>query len=204
MMLIMLSAGASELAIAEWASLFAEMGLGISKSLGDILGPCAFAICMGIGRVLFGKFSERMKLEKWLMFSFLLCVASYLLTSLSPNPYLSLVGCMLTGLSVAIMWPGTYSLGASHLPHGGTAMFAFFALAGDLGCTLGPLVIGSVSDYVIGGGKIFTGLFAGDAATVGLKSGIFVTTLFPLVAVFATLYLFLKSRKKKDISGNRL
>ncbi len=198
MMIIMVAAGASELSIAQWASMFAEKGLGISKALGDILGPCAFAIFMGIGRVFFGIFGERMKLERWLIGSFALCVISYLIAALAINPYISLAGCMICGLSVAIMWPGTYSLGARRLPRGGTLMFALFAFAGDMGCTLGPMLIGSISDAVIGGVNFVGGLISGDAETVGMKTGILFAVVFPLVAIFASVMLLRNKDKDKN------
>ncbi len=202
MMILMLAAGASELSISQWASMFAEKGLGISKTLGDILGPCAFAIFMGIARVLFGIYGERIKLEKCLTASFVLCVISYLIASLSQNPYISLAGCMLCGFSVAIMWPGTYSLGAKRLPGGGTLMFALFAFAGDMGCTFGPMIIGAISDTVINNGNILGGFIEGSPETVGMKTGILFAVIFPLVAIFASLILHLQ-KKKKDKSKSK-
>ncbi len=202
MMIIMLAAGASELAMSQWASMFAEKGLGVSKAIGDILGPCAFAIFMGIGRVIFAKFGERLKLEKWICGSFVLCLITYLITALSTDPYISLMGCMLSGLSVALMWPGTYSLGAKHIPMGGTLMFALFAFAGDIGCALGPALIGAVSDYVFKNGPLLGGLIIGDLESVGMKTGILLASLFPLAAILACIVFIRCIRSKNNLNNN--
>ena len=144
--ILMLAAGAAEQAMSQWASSFAEMGLGVSKSMGDILGPCAFAVLMGIARVIYAKYSEKMNLAKYMLFSASLCVVSYLLAALSPYPLLSLVGCALCGFSVGIMWPGTICMATERISNGGVKMFALLALAGDIGCTLGPTTAGWVAD----------------------------------------------------------
>jgi len=144
--IIMLCAGAAEQAMSQWASSFAEMGLGVTKSVGDLLGPCAFAVLMGIARVIYAKYSERMNLSKYMMFSSALCVISYLIAALSPIPLLSLVGCALCGFAVGIMWPGTICMATEHIPHGGVKMFALLALAGDAGCTLGPTAVGWIAE----------------------------------------------------------
>lgn len=133
----MLCAGASEQAVSQWASTFAENALGIGKTAGDLAGPMAFALLMGISRAIFGKYGDRLNLDKFMLFSTLLCIASYLCIALVPVPAISLIGCALCGLSVGILWPGTFSKASSGLPAGGTAMFALLALAGDLGCTAG-------------------------------------------------------------------
>ncbi len=200
MLVIMMAAGASELAMSQWASMFAEKGLGVSKAVGDILGPCAFAAFMGIGRVIFAIFGERLKLEKWICGSFVLCFITYLITALSTNPYISLLGCMLSGLAVALMWPGTYSLGAKHIPLGGTLMFALFAFAGDIGCTIGPAVIGAVSDHVFKNGPLLGGLILGDTESVGMKTGILFAALFPLAAIFAC-FIFIRCIRSKNKSN---
>jgi len=199
LMAVMLAAGASELGMAQWASYFAERGLGVAKSLGDLLGPCTFALAMGLGRLLFGLFGSRLKTERWITASFLLCIASYLLTALSPYPVLSLLGCTVCGLSVALLWPGTYTLGADILPHGGTPMFALFALAGDVGCAAGPSLVGFISDAVTSDG-IVTGLgfLTGDTETVGIKLGLLLAAVFPATAVAACLVLL--KIKKRDKS----
>ena len=145
--LLMACAGASEQAMSQWASAFAEAGLGVSKTIGDLAGPCAFAVCMGLTRALYGKFSDKVPLIRFMAASGALCIVSYLLASLSANPVAALVGCSLCGLSVGTMWPGTFSLAAKGMPRGGTAMFALLALAGDLGCTSGPALVGTVSEW---------------------------------------------------------
>ncbi len=166
--LIMLCSGASEIAMSQWASAFAESGLKVSKAVGDLLGPCLFAVLMGSARVFYSKISEKIPLTKMMTASALLCIISYLTASLSPLPLLSLFGCALCGLSVGIMWPGTFSLAADKIPTGGTAMFAFLALFGDMGCSVGP---GSV-------GKAIT-LFGGD-----MNKGMLLGTVFPVLLIF--------------------
>ena len=167
-MLAMVCAGASEQAVSQWASAFAEMGLGVSKTLGDLTGPMLFALMMGLARAIYGKYGDRIRLEKFMLLSCLLCVASYLITSLSPWPALGLVGCGICGFSVGIFWPGTFSMASASLRRGGTALFCMLALAGDLGCSLGPTVVGMASSAV------------GD----NLKIGILVAILFPLLLTF--------------------
>ena len=164
-MVMMVCSGASEQAVSQWASAFAERGLGISKTMGDLAGPMAFAIFMGSARAFYGKFGEKMNLDRFMKGSLALCIFSYLLISLSPWPALSLVGCAICGLSVGILWPGTFSKAAATLRRGGTAMFALLALGGDLGCSGGPSLVGFVADR-----------FGGE-----LKSGILVAILFPVV-----------------------
>ncbi len=158
LMVMMLCAGASEQGISQWASAFAEMGLGISKAAGDLLGPMAFAIFMGASRAFYGKFGDRINLDRFMTVSTILCMASYLVAGLFPIPLLNLVGCALCGLSVGIMWPGTFSKAAVSLKTGGTAMFALLALAGDLGCSSGPTLVGFVSDAI--GGNMKLGILA--------------------------------------------
>lgn len=143
--LLMMCSGASELAMSQWASALAENGLHISKTAGDLAGPCFFAILMGSSRVFHSKVGERFDLAAYLAICALICIASYLLVSLSPIAWLSLAGCGICGLSVAAMWPGTFSLAAQTCPKGGTALFALLALAGDTGCSLGPAIVGFVS-----------------------------------------------------------
>ena len=144
-LLMMVCAGASEQAVSQWASTFAEKGLGVSKVIGDLAGPMAFAILMGSARAIYGKFGEKIDLDKFMAGSSLLCVASYLCISLVPSPVFGLIGCAVCGLSVGIMWPGTFSRASAALPRGGTALFALMALAGDLGCSGGPTLVGMVS-----------------------------------------------------------
>nr|MBQ8245397.1 MFS transporter [Oscillospiraceae bacterium] len=159
LMVMMVCSGASEQSVSQWASAFAEQGLGISKTAGDLAGPLTFAVCMGLARLIYGNCGDRLPLEKFMVGSTLLCVSSYLLVSLSPWPALSLVGCAVCGLSVGIMWPGTFSTAAASLRTGGTAMFALLALAGDLGCGGGPTLVGMVSDAL--GGNLKLGILAG-------------------------------------------
>ena len=156
---MMLAAGASELAVSQWASAFAETGLGVSKTVGDLAGPMLFAVLMGAARLFYGKRGEKLPLEKVMLVSGGLCVFSDLLAALSPWPLLSLAGCALTGLGVGIMWPGTFSLASKKLPRGGTAMFALLALAGDLGCASGPTLLGRIAEVSPGGMR--TGLLVG-------------------------------------------
>lgn len=155
---LMIASGASELAMSQWASAFAEQGLGVSKALGDLAGPCMFAVLMGCARVLSAKFDNGMDLTVCMMASAAVCAVSYLLTALSPNPILALIGCGLCGLSVGILWPGVFSLASVHCPRGGTAMFALLALSGDLGCSSGPTLVGMVADAF--GGQLNIGLLA--------------------------------------------
>lgn len=165
MMLMMLCAGASEQAVSQWASTFAEKGLGVTKTIGDLAGPMTFAILMGSSRAFYGKFGHKINLDRFMLGSSVLCIFSYLLIVASPIPFLSLVGCGICGLSVGIMWPGTFSKASVALKNGGTAMFALLALAGDLGCSGGPTLVGFVS----------------SAAADNLKAGILVAIAFPVV-----------------------
>ena len=170
MALLMICAGASEVCIAQWASSFAESGLGVSKVVGDIAGPCAFAFLMGVSRLVFAKLSEKMRLEPMLLVSGALCAGGYLIIALSPNAVLSLVGCGICGFAVGAMWPGTFSLSAGGIKGGGTMMFAFLALAGDVGCTAGPTLVGFVTDAL--GGELQKGLSFGIIFPVILCIGL--------------------------------
>lgn len=163
---LMICAGASEQGMSQWASMFAEDGLNLSKTMGDLLGPCLFAVLMGSSRAFYGKFGEKMNLRKFMAGSGVLCVCSYLLAVFMKNPLLALAGCGLCGLSVGIMWPGTFSLAVKHCPQGGTLMFALFALAGDVGCAAGPGVVSFVAEHL---------------PKFGLKAGLFAAILFPAV-----------------------
>lgn len=158
LMLMMVCSGASEQAVSQWASAFAEQGLGISKIAGDLAGPMAFAVCMGSARAFYGKLGQKLNLDHFMKGSLILCLGSYLLISLSPVPILSLIGCSLCGFSVGILWPGTFSKASAALRRGGTAMFALLALAGDLGCSIGPSLAGWVADAV--GGELRMGILA--------------------------------------------
>ena len=175
---LMICAGASELAMAQWASAFAEAALGLSKTVGDLAGPCLFAATMGLSRVIYGKYGAKMDLVRYMTASGVLCVACYLLASLSQSPLLSLLGCVLCGFSVGIMWPGTISIFSRVLPLGGTAMFALLAMAGDLGGAFGPSAVGFVSQR------------AGDNLQIGLLSG----CVFPLVLLISLFIIRKKTR----------
>lgn len=178
--LLMVCSGASEQAVGQWASTFAEKGLGVSKTIGDLAGPMAFAVMMGTTRAFYGKYGDKINLEKFMTFSALLCIASYLITSLIPSPMLGLLGCAICGLSVGIMWPGTFSLAAASLKGGATAMFALLALAGDLGCTSGPSLVGYVSS-----------MFDDN-----LKIGILSALIFPILLLVG---IYLKRRKEMAV-----
>lgn len=172
-MILMVCAGAGEQAVSQWASAFAEEGLKVKKAVGDLAGPMFFAAMMGASRALYGKYGEKIDLGKMMTYSGILCIASYILISLSPHPALGLIGCGICGLSVGIMWPGTFSMASASIRGGGTAMFAFLALAGDLGCSSGPTLVGQVS-----------GILGNN-----LKLGILVAVLFPILFVISVRYL---------------
>ena len=178
-MLLMMAAGASEMAMSQWASAFAESGLQVSKAVGDLAGPCLFSILMGLARALYGKFGAKINLRAFIMLSGVLCLLSYIATSVSPSPILSLVGCGICGVSVGIMWPGVFSLAAEGMPKGGTALFAMLALAGDLGCTSAPTFVGFVSSA------------AGD----NLRIGIALSVIFPILLIIG-IFLQRKSAKQ--------
>lgn len=184
--MLMICSGASEATMAQWASAFTESALGVSKTVGDLAGPGLFAMFMGISRMLYGKFSEKLDLTKVMLIGGAMCAGCYLLASLSASPILGLAGCSLCGLAVGIMWPGSISISAQKCPRGGTAMFAFLALAGDLGAMVSPAVVGSLSEWA--GGNLKTGLLA--------------ATVFPMVLVWGLLILNKKVRKgtKRDKS----
>ncbi len=159
LLVMMVCAGASEHAIVQWASAFAEAGLGIPKTLGDLAGPMAFGILMGSVRAFYGKFGHKIQLDRFIFGSSVLCVVSFLLVVLVPDPVVNLIGCALCGVGVAILWPGTLSKASVTLRNGGTSMFAYLALAGDVGCAAGPTLVGLVSDSA--GGNLKTGILAG-------------------------------------------
>lgn len=165
LMVIMVCAGASELAMSQWASAFAESALHVSKTVGDLAGPCAFALCMGTARAVYGRYSDHIPLKKMMSLSSILCVVSYVLAGLSGNAIFGLMGCAMCGFSVGIFWPGTFSLAASKLKTGGTAMFALMALAGDVGCSAGPTLVGMLAN-----------IFRGN-----LKAGLLAAVIFPIV-----------------------
>ena len=163
---LMVCAGSSEIAMTQWASAFAESALQVSKTVGDLAGPCGFAICMGISRILYGKFGEKVDLSAFMIFSGILCVGCYLLAGLGNAPALGLIGCALCGFSVGIMWPGSISVASKTIPKGGTAMFALLALAGDLGGTVAPTLVGNISQMA--GDNLKAGILAGIVFPIGL------------------------------------
>lgn len=169
--ILMVASGASEQSMSQWASTFAEQGLGVSKAIGDLTGPCLFSIMMGCSRVFYAKFSEKINLTHFIIGSCVLCIAAYLLAALAPNPVLGLVGCGLCGLSVGILWPGVFATASERIPTGGTAMFAYLALAGDLGCSSGPTLVGMAA-----------GAF-GDNLSIGLLFAL----IFPVVLIIGSL-----------------
>ena len=172
-LLMMVCAGASEQGVSQWASTFAEKGLGVSKAVGDLAGPMAFAVLMGTSRAIYGKYGDRLNLEHFMAGSALLCAASYLCIALVPHPVAGLLGCAVCGLSVGIMWPGTFSKASAGLPRGGTAMFALMALAGDLGCSSGPTLVGMVSSAL--GDNLKRGILAGVVFPVLLLGGLWLS-----------------------------
>lgn len=179
--ILMVCAGASELAMAQWASAYAEAALGLSKTFGDLLGPCLFAVTMGISRVIYGKYGDKIKLTSFMIGSGALCVACYLMASISANPVMGLIGCIFCGFSVGIMWPGTISISSKTFPTGGTVMFALLAMAGDLGGSIGPAIVGRVTQ------------FAGDNIRVGMRVGL----IFPTVLIIMLIIIGIAGAKTK-------
>lgn len=175
---LMICAGASELSMAQWASAFAESALGLSKSVGDIAGPCLFAVTMGISRTIYGKYGNKLDLMKFMIGSGCLCLVCYVTASTASIPMLGLLGCIMCGFSVGIMWPGAISICSAKIPSGGTAMFALLAMAGDMGGALGPWIVGNITQS------------AGDNMQKGMLAG----CVFPIVL---TLVLLIMKNSKK-------
>ena len=198
-LLLMLCAGASELAMSQWSSLFAERALGVTKVIGDLLGPCLFAVFMGIGRTIYGVWGEKIHLTGAMVFCAALCILCYLGTALFENPWLSLLSCALCGFSVSLMWPGTFSLTSAAYPKGGTAMFGILAVLGDVGCSVGPALMGAVSGAVSGNANIAASFPNLTADQLGLKSGMLFSAVFPAFILIGVLLLtrFHKSANKK-------
>ena len=171
--LLMICAGASELSMAQWASAFAESALGLPKTMGDLVGPCMFAVMMGVSRLIYGKYGDRIDLKKYMIGSGILCLICYLLAGLSQNSFAALAGCILCGFSVGIMWPGTISLLSKLLPLGGTAMFALLAMAGDIGGAIGPGIIGGITERM------------GD----NLQAGMLFAVIYPAVLVISVIMI---------------
>ena len=182
MIILMICSGASEATMAQWASAFTESAIGVSKTVGDLAGPCLFAMFMGISRMLYGKFSEKLDLIKVMLGCGIMCAGCYLVASLSTSPILGLAGCAFCGLAVGIMWPGSISISSQKCPRGGTAMFAFLALAGDLGAMVSPAMVGSLSEMAGG----------------NLKTGLLTATIFPVFLVFGLLILKKKVGKARS------
>jgi MFS family permease len=178
---MMICAGASEQGVSQWASAFAEKGLGVTKTVGDLAGPMAFACLMGISRAFYGKFGHKIELDKFMNLSCILCIVSYLTISLVPNSVVGLIGCALCGLSVGIMWPGSFSKASASIKRGGTALFALLALGGDLGCTAGPTLVGFVS------GRL----------NDNMRMGILVGTIFPILLLLG-IYLCKKEKARNS------
>lgn len=172
LMLLMICAGATEMAMSQWSSYFSEVGLKVDKTVGDLLGPCLFAVLMGLSRVFYGKSGSKVKLEKVMLFSGIICVFSYLLTVFAPHPLIGLMGCALCGLGSGIFWPGTYSLAAKCFKTNGTAFFGLLAFAGDVGCFSGPQLVSVVSETI---------------PKFGLKAGLAAAAVFPLVGCIILL-----------------
>ncbi len=177
LMLLMVCAGASEQGMSQWASAFAEAGLGVSKTVGDLAGPCAFAVCMGCARLFYAKYSEKIPLQKFMVFSGCLCIMTYFVASLVGNPVINLVGCALCGFSVGILWPGSFSIAAKLCRKGGTAMFALLALGGDLGCAGGPALVGMVAERL--GGDLKRGILAAVVFPILLLVGLALVKILP-------------------------
>lgn len=184
MLLLMLCAGASELGMSQWSSYFAETGLHVTKQTGDILGPCMFAILMGIGRILFGIFGEKLNIKMTLGISAVLCAVSYIAVSVSNNSYISLIFCAFTGICISMMWPGTFSLAARKFPEGGNSMFGILALLGDMGCTLGPWVVSFAALHFCDG---------------NLKGGLGFGALFPIIMIISLVLIKGNKNKSKTV-----
>lgn len=180
---LMVCSGASELSMSQWASAFAESALGLTKTLGDLLGPCLFAVAMGISRVFYGKYGEKIELRRFMLGSGILCLVCYLLASLSGSPVAGLIGCITCGFSVGIMWPGTISISSRQFPTGGTALFALLAMAGDLGGALGPGLVGVVTQT------------AGDNLRMGILAG----GVFPIIMIIGLVIMLAKGRSAKEV-----
>lgn len=170
---LMIGAGASEASMAQWASAFVESALGISKSIGDLVGPCMFAATMGFSRLLYGKFGSKINLPNFMLLSGILCLACYLLSAVSSNRLLELIGCIICGFSVGIMWPGAISISSSRMPLGGTTLFALLAMGGDLGASVGPSIIGIITQN----------------ANDNIKAGMFIGILFPIILIISIIII---------------
>jgi fucose permease len=200
-LLLMICAGASELTMSQWSSLFAEKGLQLPKIYGDLFGPGLFAFFMAVGRTIYGYYGDRLPIKRCLFASSILCIITYLVTVFSPYPMLSLFACSLCGLSVSLMWPGTFSLASAAFPRGGTLMFGILAICGDLGCSFGPWLAGKISDTVQRTGHTLSiwmnsGL---DLEQIGLRSGLLAAVVFPALTALSLL-VFKRKRPKEEVT----
>ena len=186
-MLLMICAGASELTMSQWASAYAEAALKLPKEVGDLAGPCLFAVAMGLSRIIYGKFGKSIRLTHFMIASGILCICCYLLAALAESPVLGLAGCVICGFSVGIMWPGTISLTSSGLPDGGTAMFALLAMSGDTGGAVGPAIAGAVSQA------------SGDNLQNGLLSGLVFPTILTVCVITVSIN-YSRAGKDKNIT----
>ena len=195
-LLLMIGSGASEQIMAQWSSLFAQKGLGVSKVMGDLLGPCLFALFMAVGRMWYGIKGEKIDLKKALLFCSILCIGCYLAAVFFSNPLISLAACALTGFSVSIMWPGVLSFTSARFPKGGAAMFGVMAIFGDVGCSVGPWLAGLISDSAqkLPQAAELAREYSLGLEQVGLKAGILIGVVFPVIMVFGLLVM----RKKKS------
>lgn len=194
--MLMLCAGASELAMVQWASFFVEVGFSVDKWVGDLLGPCMFAVLMGISRMLFAMFSHRFSVEKIMLFSAGLCVSSYLAVAFSRHAMLNIIGCALCGLSVGVMWPGALSMGTKEFRSSGTAIFSLLAIFGDLGCALGPWFLGLISDLSVktGFATQYASTFGLSSSQPGLQLGFLFAMVFPLFMFIVLLVRVFRSK----------
>ena len=201
--LLMICSGAAEQAMAQWASMFCETGLGVTKVVGDILGPCLFAVMMGIGRTAHGLFGGKLNMEKLLFVLSAFAIGCYLVTVFVPVPFVSLLGCGLCGIGVSVMWPGMLALCASRYPTAGASMFAILALGGDIGCSVGPWLTGTVSDAVVNLVNNSSGIFKNlldsglTPEQLGLRAGFLSAVIFPLLMLIGVVLLS-KSGKKTN------
>jgi len=200
LMVLMICSGATEIAVSQWASLFAEKGLGVSKTVGDLLGPCLFAVFMGTGRVMFGLIGDRVNYKKALSLCAAGAVLCYLTMIFVPVPLIGLFACALTGFCVSLMWPGTLSLASKRFPLGGVAMFSVAAICGDLGASLGPWIAGQVSGAVQKS-KTFASLSNSIGMTtdqVGLRAGLLICTVFPILMIIAVNMIKSAAKTKSE------
>ena len=195
--IIMLCAGAAEMTMSQWASYFAEAGLKVSNTVGNLLGPCLFAVLMGSARVIYGIKGSKIDIGKGLLFSSLLCLLCYLLAALSKNPIISLMGCAICGFSVGLMWPGTLSMASEYFPKAGAALFAILALAGDIGCSIGPWIVGEISDFAVKSFEtsVFLQNFGIGKLELGIKAGLLFIAVFPAIMI-AIITVVKKTFKK--------